>query len=68
MKLLHQWCVIISQDSATNTGDSIVESAFGPFNKADARKFADEFNSEYDGSPWCAIVRPLTRFDAAVSD
>jgi hypothetical protein len=60
MKIINQWVAIIIQSDATANGMPIVESAFGPFDKASARQFTEQFNAEYDGSPWHATMRPLT--------
>lgn len=52
----NQWCVIELED---HDGPITV---YGPYpNKSEAIVFMDEYNKEYDGSPWRAILRPLTR-------
>jgi hypothetical protein len=55
VRLTSQWCAIIVSDDAPPN----IASVFGPFSKPDAIKFQQEFNSEYAGSSWHAIVRPL---------
>lgn len=57
MKIENQWCVIMLYDD----GPAMVQDAMGPYaTKQEAVQFCKEFNDEYDGSPWRAIVRPIT--------
>jgi hypothetical protein len=66
MKLLTAWVAIEIEDDgaidvATGVTSPIVITAYGPFDaKAEAARFADQFNEEYDGSPYRVIVRPTT--------
>jgi hypothetical protein len=49
------WAVIQMCD------DNAVTAVWGPFtDKEAAGKFSDQYNEEYDGSPWHTIVRPMT--------
>lgn len=65
MQLLNQWCVILLNDQGgenpvTHEDVVIIEGAFGPFTHRDAIMFCNEYNKEHDGSPFHAMVRPLT--------
>jgi hypothetical protein len=45
----------------TPNASSYVSTLYGPFEqKAAARAFADQFNEENDGSPWRALIRPMS--------
>lgn len=59
----NQWCVIEVDDQKT------LPVVYGPFaRKSEAIAFMNEFNEEYDGSPYHAIMRPLMKmiFEKAV--
>jgi hypothetical protein len=58
MELRSQWVAIIVRD---DSDVRLVESTFGPFTKDEAQARAQQFNEEYDGSPWCALVRPMIK-------
>lgn len=58
IEITNSWCVIM----ISNDGDTpLIEATMGPYTKAEAHQFCDDYNDEYDGSPYHAIVRPLTR-------
>jgi hypothetical protein len=48
-------------DADTGQPSPIVTTAHGPFGtKDDASRFADQFNAEFDGRAWRAVVRPMS--------
>jgi hypothetical protein len=70
LDLTMSWAAVeIEEEGALDTEGAsypIVTSAYGPFaTQAEAYVFADQFNAEYDGSPWHVIVRPMTIVKAA---
>ena len=65
MKLSVEWCVIVLNDEGavrvgTEESVTIIESVYGPLSRKDAQLVGQDFNEQWDGSPYRAIVRPLT--------
>lgn len=60
----NQWCVVEMNDD-----DVTATVVYGPYpTKLEAIVFANEFNKEYDGSPYRAIMRPLMKMVVHAAD
>jgi hypothetical protein len=50
------WVAVVLSD------DGNIDGVYGPYDaKGEAVEFVDQFNQEYDGSPWRAVMRGISR-------